>query len=199
MRALFALVLTMRARRRCPRLIYGAAAVVLVLALVPFAAAWAQEGSLERAIKATYLYKFVPFVEWPKTVWSAPTSPLVLCVAGDDPFGQVLDEAVAGQAAGPHPIALRRLSIVTRESGCNLLYDAGSPAQTVADALAAVRGTPVLTVTDAERNGGAKGIINFVILGNHVRFEIDDAAAAENGLVISSKLLSLAVHVTPRR
>lgn len=176
-----------------------AVAACLAVLLGTTAAVWAQENSLERAIKATYLYKFAPFVEWPKTVWSSPTSPFVLCVAGDDPFGQVLDEAVAGQEVEAHPIALRRLSIVTRESGCNLLYDAGSPAQPVAEALAAVRGTPVLTVTDAERNGGAKGIINFAILSNHVRFEIDDAAAAENGLVISSKLLSLAAHVTPRR
>ena len=37
-----------------------------------------------------------------------------------------------------------------------------------------------------------------MIEDNHVRFEINDAAAASNGLVISSKLLSLAVVVTPR-
>lgn len=176
------------------------AAVAACLAvLLGTAAARAQGDSLELAVKATYLYKFAPFVEWPSSVWRSPSSPFLLCVAGDDPFGEILDEAVAGQHVGAHPIALRRLPIVTRESGCDLLYDAGSPAQPVAEALAAVRGTPVLTVTDAERNGGAKGIINFVILDNHVRFEIDDAAAAKNGLVISSKLLSLAVHVTPGR
>jgi hypothetical protein len=33
----------------------------------------------------------------------------------------------------------------------------------------------------------------------HVRFEIDNAAAAANGLTISSKLLSLAVRVLDGR
>jgi hypothetical protein len=33
---------------------------------------------------------------------------------------------------------------------------------------------------------------------NHVRFDIDDRAASADGLVISSKLLSLATSVKPR-
>jgi hypothetical protein len=37
-----------------------------------------------------------------------------------------------------------------------------------------------------------------VIHDNRVRFEIDDAAAARNGLTISSKLLGLALSVKPR-
>jgi hypothetical protein len=51
-------------------------------------------------------------------------------------------------------------------------------------------------VTDGERD--AKGMLNFVIADNRVRFEIDDKTAADSGFVISSKLLSLASHVRPR-
>jgi hypothetical protein len=60
-----------------------------------------------------------------------------------------------------------------------------------------VRGTPVLTVTD-EAQGSAHGIIHFVIRGNRVRFAIDDAAAAKNGMTISSKLMRLALSVRLR-
>ena len=58
-----------------------------------------------------------------------------------------------------------------------------------------MRGSPVLTVTDAATDAGAHGIVNFVIEGNRVRFEIDLNAAAENHLMISSKPLDLAVRV----
>lgn len=167
-----------------------AGSVVFLLALRPAAA---QEGVLEQAIKATYLYKFAPFVEWPTTVLSSH-SPFVICVIGDDPFADVLDNAVAGQRISGRPIAIRRLSAPSR-SGCHILFVAGSQTPS---ALAAVRGAPVLTVTDSEEHEGAKGIINFVVRDNHVRFQIDNAAAAANGLVISSKLLSLAVDVTPK-
>lgn len=168
-----------------------AGCVALLLAVRPAAA---QEGVLERAIKATYLYKFAPFVEWPTTAFESPQSPFVICVIGDDPFADVLGNAVAGQRISGRPIAIRRLSAPNR-SGCQILFAVGSQTPS---ALAAVRGAPVLTVTDSEENARTKGIINFVIRDNHVRFQIDNAAAAANGLVISSKLLSLAVDVTPK-
>jgi hypothetical protein len=56
----------------------------------------------------------------------------------------------------------------------------------------------VLTITDSARNARAKGIVHFVLRDNRVRFEIDEQAAAENGLVISSKVLGLAISVRPR-
>ncbi len=62
-----------------------------------------------------------------------------------------------------------------------------------------MKGAPILTVTDSSMRGpGSKGVIDFVIKDNRVRFDIDDQAAAKNGLNISSKLLSLAVAVRPR-
>ena len=67
-----------------------------------------------------------------------------------------------------------------------------------ASRLGATRGTPVLTVTDAAREAGSQGIINFVNVDNRVRFEIDLRSAAENQLDISSKLLNVASKVRPR-
>lgn len=165
--------------------------------MVP-AAAWSQDGALERAVKAAYLSKFVPFVDWPSSAGASSASPFILCIAGNDPFGSLIEEAVAGQRLHGRPAAVRRLSVVARDAGCDLLYAGGSPDQPVAAELAAVSGTPVLTITDAARNGGPKGVINFVIEDNRVRFEINAAAAAANGLTISSKLMSLAVDAGRR-
>ena len=78
------------------------------------------------------------------------------------------------------------------------MYIAGSEAQTVAQALDVVKDSPVLTVTDQVMHPGDRGIISFVVADNHVRFDIDDAAAAHAGIVISSKLLALAHSVKPR-
>jgi hypothetical protein len=149
---------------------------------------------LERAIKAAYLVKFGGFVEWPDSAFASPASPLVICVAGGQPFGALLDRAARGQSAGRHPIEIRVLQAVTRGSGCHMLFAADASA---AYALAAVQGEPVLTVTDLPRTAPRKGIINFVVDDNRVRFEIDARAAAEAGLRISSQLMALAVN-TPR-
>ena len=159
------------------------------------AAAWpaAAEGSLEIAIKATDLYKFAAFVDWPPSAFAGPTDPAVVCVAGDDPFGAVLDQAVRGQRIGERPIVVARLERVDRGAPCHILFVAPSRRQPPAEALDKVRGQPVLTVTDDAGDASARGMIDFVLRGDHVRFRIDPRMAERSGLQISSKLLSLAV------
>jgi hypothetical protein len=74
----------------------------------------------------------------------------------------------------------------------------GGDAAAVTAALDAARGKPILTVTDLQANAAVHGMIGFVVENGHVRFDIDDAAAAQSGLTVSSKLLSLARSVKPR-
>jgi hypothetical protein len=171
---------------------------LMIAAAVSVVRAAAQEESLEYAVKATYLYKFGPFIEWPKP--ESETEPLnfKICVIGRDPFGDVLDQAVAGQTISNRPIEVARMPIARAESGCHVMYLTGSDEQSVAAGLLVVKGTPVLTVTENAASADGKGIVNFVIVDNRVRFEIDDYAAAESGITISSKVLGLAVSVRRR-
>lgn len=180
------------AAARVGRSFATAAAFATLAGAGPLAAEETEVRSLENAVKATYLYKLAPFVQWPRAV--APSADFNLCIAGNGPFGPLLDNAVRGQSVGGRPIAVRRFLTVANDSGCQIMYVAGSPAQSVAQILEVLRGTPVLTVTDGQSNPRDKGIINFVLVAGHVRFEIDEAAAAAGGLALSSKLVSLAVN-----
>lgn len=165
------------------------------LALGGAATATAGDGSLELAVKATYLYKLAPFVTWPSEAYATPTAPLVICVQGADPFGAVLDHATTGQAVAGHPVEVRRLARIDADSGCQIAYLAGGPAQSEAQALEAVEHQPVLTVTDEAFGAPAKGIVHLMLAGGKLRFSIDAGQAEANGVAISSKLLALAVAV----
>jgi hypothetical protein len=87
-----------------------------------------------------------------------------------------------------------RLAEPERDAHCDVAYVAGSPRAPVAEVLDAMRGAPVLTVTDAGR-GGDRGMIHFVVFQDKVRFQVDAAQAAHSGLGFSSKLLALALSV----
>ena len=178
------------------RPLHLAAAVVssLLLGLAGVSPAPAQESNLETAVKANYLYKFAPFVDWPVGAWPGPGAPLSVCVLGEDPFGPVLDQAVRGQSLGGRPIAVRRLQGVQAAGGCQILFVGRLKGQGVSEALRAVAGQPVLTVTDQSR-GVSGGMIQFVMRDGRVRFDIDADAAQAAHLTISSKLLGLAVSV----
>jgi hypothetical protein len=150
-----------------------------------------EPGTLESSVKAIYLYKFGEFVQWPASAFAAADSPVNLCIAGQDPFGSVLDDAVAGRRIGGHPIVLHRLAAVAATSDCQILFIGAADARQAEQWMAAARTAHALTVTDSAA-AKASGIVNFVMRDNHVRFEIDNDSAVASGLVISSKLLSLA-------
>lgn len=154
----------------------------------------AQPRELASAIKATYLYKFAPFVKWPEGSFGALSSPLAICVLGDDAVGHLVEEAVQDPKISPRPVVVRRLSSIGPGSECHIAYVAPGSEAAVAATLRRLRGVPVLTVTDDARDARTRGIINFVVRDNRVRFEIDLAAAADSRLTISSKLLDLAVR-----
>lgn len=179
------------------QLCYGAAgwAVLWLVTSATLGSARSDGAPLEYAVKATYLHKFAPFVEWPSPEAEFPGNNFTVCVVGNDPLGALLDQAVSGQNVAGRPIVVHRMTRVTGNPGCSVMYVAGSDAQSIGDVLGVVHGMPVLTVTDGATDQAAEGIINFVIVDNRVRFDIDDGTAMADGLIISSKLLSLAVHV----
>ena len=181
---------TGRSRARSSRRALWVAAGILTLsAATP---ARPNTDSLESAVKAAYLCKFPDFVSWPPDALGADG--FVLCVVGQGPFGNLIERAAQGQSVQQHAIVVRRYPSIAGNPGCNLLFAAGSGAQSVSEILAVLRGSPVLTVTDGQTEE-ALGIINFVMVDGRVRFEINRSALAQTGLAISSKLLSLAVRV----
>ncbi len=182
--------------RSSTRLRRAVAPVALALAVgVCTPVSTAAAPALEYAVKANYLYKFGPFVEWPSSAFAASTAPFKVCVLGNDPFDAALDEAVRGQTVSGHPVVVRRLQRVAGDPDCQVLYIARSAAQRPADILHLLRDAPVLTVTD-EAQGVEGGIVHFVLRDGRVRFAIDQQAAKTSGLVLSSKLLGLAVEPT---
>lgn len=168
-----------------------AAALVFVAALSSPAAQPPNVPSIVAAIEATYLYKFAAYVEWPKGTFSAPGEPLDLCIVGNPDFGALVARAAKGTTIDRHPIVVHDLAAPEPDVPCHIMYLAPAIRPTALDA---AHGTSILTVTAKPRASRHKGIINFIIQNDHVRFEIDDAAAQENHLKLSSQLLALAIN-----
>jgi hypothetical protein len=163
------------------------AAIALGVAQMARPAPANADAALEYAVKAAYLTKFIPFITWP----AAPA--FSICVLGNDPFAGKLTQAASGIRAEERVVNVRH--VTAPDSDCQIEF-LGLNEEGAESAIEALHGKPVVTVTDSDVK--AHGMISFVIVDNHVRFDIDDAAAAQGGLVISSKLLGLARTVTQR-
>lgn len=147
--------------------------------------------SLETQVKATYLYNFVQFIEWPQATW-ADSNVFPLCVLGNERLVAALD-AFGGERVDGRVIRVLRLSTIDEAASnrCKLVFlprAAGDSAQL----LARVPSQGVLTVGEAPNFTGAGGMIGLYEVRGRVQFSINDRAARRAGLVVSSRLLQLA-------
>lgn len=147
--------------------------------------------ALEAEVKATYLYNFIQFVEWPQDVW-AEGSEFELCVVGSDRLGAAL-EPFDGERVDGHTIRVRRLNAAkdVATTACKVVFlarRAGDSGQL----LRQVPGRGVLTVGEAADFTKVGGMINLYEVRGRLHFGINDRAARRAGLTVSSRLLQLA-------
>lgn len=162
-----------------------------LLALSPEAEAQ-QQANTAANIKATFLYHFGSFVEWPPGSFAERRSPLVIGIVGPDPFGSFIDDLVSGEKAHGHPIIVQRFSDVKDVGRCHILFiNTAQPAET----LKALGSRNILTVGDSDNFTRSGGIIRFFLEKGKTRLEINTTAAKTANLNISSKLLRVAKTV----
>jgi len=142
-------------------------------------------------VKLAFLYNFTKFVEWPAGSYRDAAAPLVICIAGLDPFSPDLEQELQTRTAAGRWVEVRTLKPADALSGCHVLF---VPA-TEKDQDKIVRdlnGSSTLTVGETEGFAARGGVINLTVEENKVHFEINQVAADRAGLKISSKLLSIA-------
>jgi len=157
----------------------------------------------EYQVKATYLYNFSRFVEWPSKVTQAQSDPFVICVLGQDPFGPALnailaDETIAGKSvvAKRIPAAIPVAILASQDAAnCRVLFISSSEDKRLKEILTSLGTASVLTVSDLPEFVRRGGMVQFVLEGNRVRFEVNLATAEHAGLTLSSELLKVATNV----
>jgi YfiR/HmsC-like len=183
-------------RARCPRrpLIY-AAAVSLVWGLMAASCLWGQGPKpTDYDVKAVYLYNFGRFVEWPARV-TIKNDSFTVCVLGQDPFGSALDTALAGESIGGKSVAAKRISTPQEAASCQILFMSSAEESRLSRIIEALDKGAVLTVSDMPQFSQRGGMIQFVLEGKRVRFEVNLTAVQRAGLTLSSELLKVATTV----
>jgi len=148
----------------------------------------------EYEVEAAYLSNFGRFIESSQRPVTTGDS-FGICVYGQDPFGSLLDAALKGESIGGAPMMARRITALDEIPGCRILFISQSKENQLPVILDSLRHAGVLTVSDIAGFTRRGGMIEFVLEGNRVRFEINVAAAQRAGLALSSQLLKLAVTV----
>lgn len=180
--------------RRRRRVIATCCRVLCTSALAAMAAARAADTASEASIKATYIYKFLAYVDWPAQAFATPDAPQVIAVLQADGVLAELQQLAAARSplAGGRRLVVRRVSADEPLDGVHVLHigRGAHPADP-----AALRRWPLLVVTDNPAGMSSYAALNFIIVDRRVRFEASQAAAEQAGLKLSSRLLAVAERV----
>lgn len=172
------------------------AALSLIAGVWLFAGAHAQEVLYTEAeVKASYLYHFATYVQWP----DEGDTPIAIAVLGAPGVATQLE----GFLAREPDRRIRDRAVVVRnfdslrdlDAEHHVLFVGADLSPRLDDVVAALGARPVLLVTDARNALDRGAMINFEVVEQNVRFEISLRNAGRAGLMLSSRLLNAATRV----
>jgi hypothetical protein len=193
------------AQRRAQRLLWACVALLAVAA--PLAAqtppangaASAGAPSLERVVKAVFLFKFLDYAEWPSAAFPNGTAPYVIGVYGAGDIARELGQITAGRTVGDRPVEVRRLRRGESLAGMHMLFVGADESAALPALVRAAQGTPLLVVGEDEHGLVGGSAINLVLVDGKVRFDVALDAAERAGVRLSSRLLAVARSVRTGR
>lgn len=190
----------MRHLRRCltglahdPRT-FCLVAVMLVI-LVSAGRSWSQEtidSDLERRIKAVFLYRFPEFITWPAP--AADGGSFVIEVVGSCTIGDQLRQIAHGHTLQGRPVEVKQIEDGSAVSDAAIVFICDNSQERLRQLIQAAP-SKALVVTESPGALLQGSVINFVLSDYRVRFEISLSAAKRRGLLLSSRLLDVAMAV----
>ena len=116
-------------------------------------------------VKARYLCLFTEYTEWPAAAFANATTPFVIGVLGEDPFGKLLDEAFPDGTAKGRKLVILRKRRVEEVRGCHVLFISRSEKERLPKILSDLRehDARALTVSDEDSFLGQGGMIHLVV------------------------------------
>lgn len=160
--------------------------------------AWAEVEPLapafaEHEIKAGFLFNFAGFTEWPADKLGSPDPTLLLGILGSPSLAESLGRIGQRKSSLAPRRQIRVLETTAEAKECHLVFLGGS--RVGGNTLAELRQARVLTVGDARDFLDHGGMIQFLTVGENVRFDVNLPAVERAGIRISSRVLRLAREV----
>lgn len=168
--------------------IAAAALAVCVLAGLPLQAQAGDSGDkTQDLIRSAMIYNFCKFVQWPES--DLDTLVLGVMAAPD----ATLDfSSIQGKAVHDSYIKVKQVASNEDMAGCQLLYIPKGMENQLQDAFAAAQAESILTISEIDGFCSQGGIIQLVERRGKLRFFINNKAAGESRLTLSSQLLKMA-------
>ena len=144
-------------------------------------------------IKAVFLYNFTKYIEWPSDY---QTGEFTIGILGEnEALYSELDNMSKVKKVANRSFSIRSFSKSNELDNPHILYIPKDNSSAISSALAKLKGKSTLIVTEAPGLAQEGAAINFIIVGNRQKFELNKSNVEKHNLKVASTLENLAVLV----
>jgi len=139
--------------------------------------------------QAMFIYNFSRLIEWPVAY---KTGPFIIGVLGNSSVADELETYTLGKKVGIQEIQVKKYKTVQEIALCHILFIPFARTKQLGEIQEALKGKNTLLITE---KGGALtegSAINFVLLADKIKFEIQTDNISKYGLKYSTKLQEMA-------
>ncbi|UCH13833.1 MAG: YfiR family protein [Bacteroidales bacterium] len=162
--------------------------IIVVLLFITYPGLIFGQTGIPRA-QAMFIYNFSRLIEWPANYKSGP---FVIGIFGSSAVANEITSYTTGKKVGTQSITVQQLKSIDEISRCHILFIPFSRTKQLGQVVAKISNMSTLVIT--EKNGAIDvgSAINFLIIGDKLKFEIKQSNASKYGIKVSSKLQEMA-------
>jgi hypothetical protein len=143
-------------------------------------------------IKAAYIYNFAKLIDWPS---ANKEGNFIIGVYGTTNVYKALINKYSAKRIGKQDIEIKKLSESPEVGSVHVLFIAQSNIQNLDAILYNLEYEPVLIITESDGAIDGGSVINFLIIKNSLKFELNISEAKNRQLIIGSRLKDLAYKI----
>jgi hypothetical protein len=144
-------------------------------------------------IKAIYIYNFTKYIEWPTEYKDGN---FVIGVYGTNmPLLNELNKMATSKMVGAQKMEIKNVSNSAEASQCHIIYILSDNSSQLADVVGKVKGKSTLIVTDKAGMTKQGAGINFSVVENKQKIELNRGNIEKYKLKVASTLVDMAVQV----
>jgi YfiR/HmsC-like len=164
----------------------------VTLVIVIFFLAGMRQGQaqppMDYAVQANIIYRFTKYIEWPE---SKRTGDFIIGIVGESPLTEQLQSFIINKTANSRKIVVKKFSSSAEIFNCHILFISDDESDNVKKIAARTAGDPILLVSESEGQALRGACINFIIVSDHLKLEINKNNIEQRNLNIASELLQL--------
>jgi glutamine amidotransferase PdxT len=119
------------------------------------------------------------------------TGDFYIGVIGDSPVYYELKKIMKGKMSGDQKIVVKKFSSSVSSFDCHILFISEDESDNIKKIVARTGDTPVLLISESEGLASKGACINFIIVSDHLKLEINKNNIEQRKMNIASELLQL--------